>query len=196
MSTSNASIKEIIRSALKLELGCQFYNLSNQDYWDLVSQVSTLLNVNASQASELLDPFIDAGNININDQWSAGISYTSMRYKVDASTAAKLLSTGLPYLPVDNSMTATQWTDAISTVSSSIGVDAAEAARLLSINMEETLKNQNSSISLEQWNSSISSVSAQYNVNASDAAKLLSNSLTLTMKQYPVKCLRVKPYQM
>lgn len=194
MSNSNEHIRDIVRNALKLEKGCQFYNLTNEDYWSLVSQISDLLNVDASTASEILDPFIDAGNINLHDQWSASISYTAAKYKVNASTAAKLLSVGLPDLPVDGSLSQQQWTNAISQVASSINVDASEAARILSINMQETIKQNQTNISLSQWSAAISSVSTQYKVDAPAAAQLLSQNLVLSMKQYPVKCLRVKTY--
>lgn len=194
MQYSEHSASEIVRNLLGLEKGCQYYNLSKSDYGSLVSQVSTALNVGASTASELLDPFIDAGDISVNDQWSSSISYTSAQYGVDAATAAQLLSKGLPYLPVDGTLSLEQWNNAISEVSANYNVDAAEAARLLSVNMNETVKQSQSNMSLEQWRSAISSVSSQYNVDAASAAQMLSQNLTLSMGRYPIKCLRVGTY--
>jgi hypothetical protein len=184
---------ELIRNVFKLDKGCQFYGLSQDQYWDLVSHVSNILVVDASTSSQILSSLIDQGNININDEWSNSISYTAKIYGVDAALAAQLLSIGLPDLPTDESLTNKQWTDAISAVSQQFNVNAAEAAQLLSINMNERRKERETKISLEQWNNAISTVSQQYKINAAEAAKLLSSTIkldniTINSGQYQVKC--------
>lgn len=188
--------RDIIRSAFKLQPGCQFYDLTEKEYWTLISEVSDILSVDAATATEVLGDLVDAGNINMNDSWSSSISYTAHRYGLDASTAAKLLSTGVPKLPTDGSLSQRDWLKAVNMVSDSLDVSTREAAKILEINMRENMKNDNTHISLKQWNDAISSVTKEYNVDAAKAAVMLSSNITLSNRminsnRYKIKCRRV-----